>query len=53
VLADPDYTWSGAQEIGGYRSALGAPLLHKGDVVGVIFAAKRCRSRLQRNRSSW
>src|SRR5262249_37068776 len=33
VLADPDYTWSGAQEIGGYRSALGAPLLRKGDVV--------------------
>jgi GAF domain-containing protein len=41
VLADPDYTWSGAQEIGGYRSALGAPLLRKGDVVGVIFVAKK------------
>jgi GAF domain-containing protein len=41
VLADPDYTWSGAQETGGYRSALGAPLLHKGDVVGVIFVAKK------------
>src|SRR5262249_35140726 len=34
VLADPDYSWSGAQEIGGYRSALGAPLLRKGDVAG-------------------
>jgi GAF domain-containing protein len=41
VLADPDYTWSGAQEIGDYRSALGAPLLRKGDVVGVIFVAKK------------
>jgi GAF domain-containing protein len=40
VLADPDYTWTGAQEIGGYRTALGAPLLRKGDVVGVIFVAK-------------
>ena len=40
VLADPEYTWSGAQEIGGYRSALGAPLLRKGDVAGVIFVAK-------------
>jgi GAF domain-containing protein len=40
VLADPDYTWTGAQEIGGYRAALGAPLLRKGDVVGVIFLAK-------------
>src|SRR5262245_27598085 len=41
VLADPGYTWSGAQEIGGYRSALGARLLRKGDVAGVIFVAKK------------
>src|SRR5262252_5227480 len=40
VLADPDYTWTGTQEIGGHRAALGAPLLRKGDVVGVIFVAK-------------
>jgi two-component system, NtrC family, sensor kinase len=40
VLADPEYTWSGAQQIGGYRAALGAPLLHRGTVVGVIFVAK-------------
>src|SRR5262252_1352686 len=40
VLADPDYTWTGSQEIGGYRAALGAPLLRKGDVVGVIFVTK-------------
>src|SRR5215813_12718683 len=40
VLADPDYTWTGAQAIGGYRAALGAPLLRKGAVVGVIFVAK-------------
>jgi GAF domain-containing protein len=40
VLADPGYTWSGAQKIGGYRAALGAPLLHKGTVVGVLFVAK-------------
>src|SRR6266540_1030816 len=40
VLADPDYTWTGAQEIGGYRAALGAPLLRKGEVAGVIFVAK-------------
>src|SRR5499433_498339 len=40
VLTDPEYTWSGAQKIGGYRAALGAPLLHKGTVVGVIFVAK-------------
>ncbi len=40
VLADPEYTWSEAQKIGGYRSALGVPLLHKGSVVGVIFVGK-------------
>jgi GAF domain-containing protein len=40
VLADPEYTWSDAQKIGGYRAALGAPLLRKGNVVGVIFVAK-------------
>jgi two-component system NtrC family sensor kinase len=40
VLVDPDYTWGGAQEIGGYRAALGAPLLRDGAVIGVIFVAK-------------
>jgi GAF domain-containing protein len=40
VLADPEYTWSEAQKLGGYRAALGAPLLRKGNVVGVIFVAK-------------
>ncbi len=37
---DPEYTWSEAQKIGGYRAALGAPLLRDGKVVGVIFIAK-------------
>src|SRR5262249_21288673 len=40
VLADPEYTWSEAQKLGGYRAALGAPLLREGQVVGVIFVAK-------------
>ena len=40
VLADPEYTWNETQEIGGYRAALGAPLLRDGKVVGVIFVAK-------------
>jgi GAF domain-containing protein len=40
VLADSEYTWSAAQEIGGWRAALGAPLLREGNVVGVLFVAK-------------
>ena len=40
VLVDSEYTWSGAQEIGGYRAAVGAPLLREGKVVGVMFVAK-------------
>src|SRR5215217_5688340 len=40
VLADPDYTWSEAQRLGGYRAALGVPLLREGRVTGVIFVAK-------------
>jgi two-component system, NtrC family, sensor kinase len=41
VLADPEYTWHGAQEIAGYRAGLGTPLLRKGNVVGVIFLMKK------------
>ena len=40
VLADPEYTYGEAQKVGGYRSALGVPLLHKGVVVGAIFITK-------------
>ncbi|HEY6860893.1 MAG TPA: GAF domain-containing protein [Pseudolabrys sp.] len=40
VLADVEYTYGEAQKLGGYRAALGAPLLRRGNVVGVIFVAK-------------
>ena len=40
VFADPEYAWGEAQKIGGYRAALGAPLLRKGNVVGVIILYK-------------
>jgi GAF domain-containing protein len=40
VLQDPEYTWRSAQEIGGYRAAVGVPLLREGEVIGVIFVAK-------------
>ncbi len=41
VLADPEYTWHGAQKLGGYRAGLGAPLLREGHVIGVIFLMKK------------
>ena len=40
VLADPEYTWSGAQEIGRYRAAMGVPLLRTDEVIGVIFVGR-------------
>ncbi|PWT83231.1 MAG: hypothetical protein C5B58_06840, partial [Acidobacteria bacterium] len=40
VLTDPDFIRTDAQKIGGFRAALGAPLLRDGRVVGVIFIAK-------------
>ncbi|MGB8107608.1 MAG: GAF domain-containing protein, partial [Pseudolabrys sp.] len=39
VLADREYTWGEAQKIGGYRAALGVPLLREGNVAGVLFIA--------------
>jgi GAF domain-containing protein len=40
VLADPEYTWGGAQEIGRYRAAMGVPLVRDDEVIGVIFVGR-------------
>jgi two-component system, NtrC family, sensor kinase len=40
VPADPDYARRDVQQIGGYRTALGVPLLREGKVIGVIFLSR-------------
>jgi signal transduction histidine kinase len=36
VLADPDYTWTEAQKLGGYRTVLGVPMLRESIPTGVL-----------------
>jgi signal transduction histidine kinase len=36
VLADPEYTYSAGQKIGGYRTLLAVPLLREGTLIGVM-----------------
>jgi signal transduction histidine kinase len=36
VLADPDYKWSEAQQVGQFRTAFGVPLLREDETIGVL-----------------
>ena len=41
VLADPEYTAPKSQQLGGFRAALGVPMLRDGIAVGVFMIARR------------
>src|SRR5262249_54863692 len=36
VLADPDFTFTEAQRLGGFRTALGVPMLREGGPIGLL-----------------
>jgi GAF domain-containing protein len=40
VLADPEYTFTEGQHVGGYRTALGIPLMREGTAIGVLTLAR-------------
>ena len=41
VQADPEYTLTQAQELGGFRTVLAVPMLREGDAIGVLVLTRR------------
>ena len=41
VLADPDYEWTEARRLGGFRTIVGVPMLSEDEVIGVISLWRR------------
>ena len=41
VEADPEYKWTDAQRLGGYRAMLGVPMLREGEAIGVLTLTRK------------
>ena len=41
ILADPEYTWSDSQRMGGFRTMLGVPLVREGESIGSLALTRR------------
>jgi GAF domain-containing protein len=41
ALTDPDYAYSDMQQVAGYRSLLGVPMMRGGEPVGVLFLGRK------------
>jgi signal transduction histidine kinase/CheY-like chemotaxis protein len=41
VTTDPEYKWTDAQKLGGYRTMLGVPMLREGEPIGVLTLTRK------------
>ena len=53
VEADPEYTWKMAQQLGGFHTLLGVPMLREGEAIGVLTLTRKRSAPSPTSRSNW